>query len=481
MLVAWPVVTAVLFQRMEVRRAFVWSILGAYMFLSPLTAIALPVVPDMDKTTLPNIAAAIMAMLLGYRVLQMPSNPLMKILIVLWIVGPWDSIFGNEQPLIEGITYRPAQSAYDAFNVMLRQAVVVVPLLMGRNLLAEDGSERLILRALLTGGLIYSLPMLVEVRLSPQINVWIYGYFAHDFGQMMRYGGYRPMVFMTHGLWVALFTFSALIAAAALARAQRLDLRALAIVGWMAVMLVICKSMAPILYALAVVPLVLLAPARIQLTVAAVLAMIVLSFPLLRLSGLVPVEGLIAAANAIDPDRALSLAFRLHNEDLLLARAAEKLWTGWGSFGRNLIVDPVSGEYVTIPDGAWIITMGVQGLPGYVIEFGLYTLPVFMAWRTRAVRSEPLLAALVLMHATMLIDLIPNATLTPLTYLLAGIIVGRVEYLRRVPAGRTATPIVPGRGGRPGLALPGSGSAGGAVGGGVGGGGVAVPGLRTIL
>ena len=44
MLVAWPVVTAVLFQRMEVRRAFVWSILGAYMFLSPLTAIALPVV-----------------------------------------------------------------------------------------------------------------------------------------------------------------------------------------------------------------------------------------------------------------------------------------------------------------------------------------------------------------------------------------------------------------------------------------------------
>ena len=85
---------------------------------------------------------------------------------------------------------------------------------MARNLMAEEGSERLMLRALLTGGLIYSLPMLVEVRLSPQINVWIYGYFAHDFGQMMRYGGYRPMVFMTHGLWVALFACMAVLAAA---------------------------------------------------------------------------------------------------------------------------------------------------------------------------------------------------------------------------------------------------------------------------
>lgn len=458
-LLSWPVISAIMFQRMEARRAFVWSILGAYMSLSPLTAVALPVIPDMDKTTLPNIAAALLAMGAGHRVLTLPGSPLMKLAVILFIIAPWTAIFANQQPLVEGVSYRPAQNAYDSFTTMVKQAAVVLPLVMARNLMAEEGSERLMLRALLTGGLIYSLPMLVEVRLSPQINVWVYGYFAHDFGQMMRYGGYRPMVFMAHGLWVALFTFSALIAAAALARAQRFDIRALAVVAWMGLMLVICKSMAPIIYALAVVPLVLLATPRMMLAVAAVLAGVVLAFPLLRLSGLVPVEALIAAASAIDPERAASLAFRLRNEDLLLARAAEKLWTGWGGFGRNLIVDPQSGEYLTISDGAWIITMGVQGLPGYLIEFGLYTLPVFAAWRTRAARAEPLLATLALLHATMLVDLIPNATLTPLTFMLAGVILGRVEYLRRAPAGPAVAPLGPGRGrvhvGAPGAAVPG--------------------------
>jgi hypothetical protein len=45
-----------------------------------------------------------------------------------------------------------------------------------------------------------------------------------------------------------------------------------------------------------------------------------------------------------------------------------------------------------------------------------------------------MLASLVLMHALMLIDLIPNATITPLTFLMSGLIVGRVEQLRLMPA-----------------------------------------------
>ena len=70
-----------------------------------------------------------------------------------------------------------------------------------------------------------------------------------------------------------------------------------------------------------------------------------------------------------------------------------------------------------------------------------------------------LLATLALLHATMLVDLIPNATLTPLTFMLAGVILGRVEYLRRAPAGPAVAPLGPGRGrvhvGAPGAAGPG--------------------------
>lgn len=42
------------------------------------------------------------------------------------------------------------------------------------------------------GVLWYTIPMLIELRLSPQMNVWVYGFFQHDFIQTVRYGGSLP-------------------------------------------------------------------------------------------------------------------------------------------------------------------------------------------------------------------------------------------------------------------------------------------------
>src|SRR5690606_38002774 len=81
-----------------------------------------------------------------------------------------------------------------------------------------ERAQREILVALMVAGLAYSMPMLVEIRLSPQLNVWVYGFFQHGFDQMIRYGGYRPIVFLEHGLWVAFFALMAFCSALALAR-----------------------------------------------------------------------------------------------------------------------------------------------------------------------------------------------------------------------------------------------------------------------
>ena len=68
---------------------------------------------------------------------------------------------------------------------------------------------------LIVAGLCYSVPMLFEVRMSPQLHTWIYGYFPHSFVQQMREGGFRPVVFLGHGLLTAFFIMSAAVAAAA--------------------------------------------------------------------------------------------------------------------------------------------------------------------------------------------------------------------------------------------------------------------------
>src|SRR5437870_12226972 len=41
--------------------------------------------------------------------------------------------------------------------------------------------------------------------LNPQLHLWIYGFRQHSFAQQMRDGGYRPLVFMQHGLMVAMW------------------------------------------------------------------------------------------------------------------------------------------------------------------------------------------------------------------------------------------------------------------------------------
>src|SRR5204863_66271 len=70
------------------------------------------------------------------------------------------------------------------------------------------------------GGLIYSVLILWEVRMSPQLHATVYGASPRqaDFAQAIRWGGYRPIVFMPHGLAVALFICNTVMAAFILAR-----------------------------------------------------------------------------------------------------------------------------------------------------------------------------------------------------------------------------------------------------------------------
>ena len=80
-------------------------------------------------------------------------------------------------------------------------------------------------------GLVYSLFLFIELRFSPQLNRWIYGYHQSEFQQTIRGTGYRPKAFMRHGLNVALFMVISILAATALAKAQQRVLAAAGLGG----------------------------------------------------------------------------------------------------------------------------------------------------------------------------------------------------------------------------------------------------------
>jgi hypothetical protein len=185
----------------------------------------------------------------------------------------------------------------------------------------------------------------------------------------------------------------------------------------------------------ALIPLVLFASRRMQIRAAAVIALLALSYPTMKGADAVPEDRIIELAGRVDQDRAASVQFRFDNENLLLDRAREKPVFGWGSWSRNHILDPVTGFLLTVTDGRWIITIGVYGWVGFIAEFGLILLPIFQLLRETSKRKEedlsPYIAPLTLMLAINVFDMIPNATLTPFTWLMAGALTGYAEILRR--------------------------------------------------
>ena len=296
------------------------------------------------------------------------------------------------------------------------------------------------------------LPMLLEVRLSPQLNIWVYGYFQHSFEQMIRDGGFRPIVFLYHGLWAAFLAMSGLLAAVTIARSEPTRR---AVAWWVCAIylmgvLVLCKSMASILYGFAFAPAIAFLTTRMQMHLALALVLLVLAYPVLKAGDAVPEDRILELAEGVDAERANSLRFRLDNENVLMDRAMERPFFGWGSWGRNHIYD-ASGTILTTTDGRWIITMGVYGWVGFLAEFGLLTLPILLLWRrTTGVVSgaiPPWLGGLALIHVINVIDLLPNATITPMTWLIAGALLGYGEevQLARKPGPAPLRTILGGR------------------------------------
>ena len=205
------------------------------------------------------------------------------------------------------------------------------------------------------------------------------------------------------------------------------DRRYLYAAGYLGIVLIFCKSAASLLYGLCLLPVVLLVKTRRQIGIAAVLVLVSLTYPILRGAHLVPTDTILEWAGAISEDRRDSLWTRFVNEDRLLAHAEERPIFGWGSWSRNRVFDAETGEDISITDGYWVIIIGIAGWAGYLAIFGLLGLPVLRLWlgMQRSGIPPPLVTSVLgLLLAINMIEILPNSTLPPWTWLIAGALLG---------------------------------------------------------
>jgi hypothetical protein len=450
-LLSWPVISLWLYKTQPLNRAILWTILGGE-FLLPTGALAklAPGIPTINKVSIPNFAALLgCAFFAGQRVRFFGRIGLAEVLLFMLIGGPFITSILNGDPVITGGIPLPGLTYYDAGSAVEAEIVVLLPFFIGRQFLRNAADIEEILRFLVILELFYSIPTLLEVRLSPQLHIWLYGYAAGDFMQQFRGGGFRPMVFIGHGMITAFFLMTAVAASTALWRARtRVMPGALPMVvtAYLSVVLVLSKSLGALTYAMVLVPLIRLTKPRLQMSVAVVLAIIVLAYPLARMSDLIPTHTLLDWSGSFDKDREESLEFRFVQEAQMLERASQRFIFGWGGYVRGHVFNEWGGD-TSVPDGYWIITLGQWGLFGFLATFGLLVLPVFRAAAAlrfaKSTRDGVFFAALALMLAINAVDQMPNATITPWTWLLCGAVLGRAEQLRAPIRHRSPAKPVP--------------------------------------
>ena len=446
----WPLVCLAFFVRLPTEKAAIWSLLGGYMLLPSDWEVDAPLLPPMDKMAITAIATLLLCWMKGFQAPRPRRAILMYVFAAGLVLAPIFTSFNNSYELEAAGKSVHGFYPSDGLKFAIRNLMSLVPLYIGWRFLSTDNARTLLLKAIPSAMLVYSLPMLFEVRMSPQLHRWVYGYFPGDsFAQQIRAGGFRPVVFFQHGLALALFTALAVLAAVVVTRmkARILRIPAGAVAFYLSGLLILCKSLGPVIYAGVFAPLLLFTRPRLWVKVGCAASLVVCAYPLLRNNGLAPTQLVADVAHAVSKNRSASFESRVANEAQLLAKANQKPWFGWGGWGRNRIFDQWTGQDISVTDGGWIIQFGVYGWMGYLSLFGLLTLAQFSALRAMGKEVTPSTLArggLAVLLAVYVIDSIPNATQVSLVFLLAGSIASvplvRRRAGKRTPSARAETP-----------------------------------------
>lgn len=415
---------------MRPQQALFVIVWGGAMFLPERVMLDLPLV-DFDKHSLATFCAwASLALMHPEALRQSPSKNLTVWLLVLVTVSSVITTLTNRDPQAFGPTVLPPLGFPDVTtNVAGLTLHAILPFHLGSALFRSPQDVRTFLRNFALAGLVYMPLVLLEVRLAPWLHTSVYGFFQHSWQQMKREGGFRAIVFMQHGLAVALFISQSVMVTAALTKAKGIFLPIPAkILVWLQLAtLILSKSLASLIYSLLGLPLIWLTSPKTVMGVARLLCLVVLAFPLLRLYDLIPTEWILEHANNFDEARAESLGFRFENEDILLERALDRFLFGWGGWGRNRVLDPFTGEDISTTDGYWVIVLGVGGLFRFFLHFGIMIFPVFMVRKAlrNQLHGDPngmQVAALAFVLTVATVDLLPNGLFNDLPCYMAGVL-----------------------------------------------------------
>jgi len=370
-LYAWPVLTVALFFTVRPRRAVIISMLGGMLFL-PETFVGLPALPDLNKYVCSSFGCLAGALIAD-------SKTLFRFRFR-WYDFPMLG-FCTLAPFTASMTN--GLGVWDGLSEAIRgMSMFGGPYLLGRVYFRDLPALKELALGVFIGGLLYAPLVIFESVMSPQLHNMVYGFHPHKFAQTRRLGGWRPTVFMEHGLMVGLWMTCSTIAgfwlwrSGAVKRIRHIPVPMGVLVGGMIVMVGLCRSMnAYVLLACGIGLYFLMSATRLRVALL-ILILIPPGYAYARTAGLYSGDSAVALARMVNPGRADSLAYRIYNEQFLIDRAMEQPLFGWGGHDR---MRPPEEEGGGAADGAWVIALGQRGFFGLTLWLLAMLLPAMFA------------------------------------------------------------------------------------------------------
>lgn len=428
------------FGRMPRAAATAVVVICGSLLLPEQVAVDLPVVPPLDKEYITYLALLLAASQHQAGALRSARfGRGLEWLIVPMVLGIVGSAVMNPDPFVNEGYLAPGRGLYWILATTTDELLTLaLPFFLGRALIRTTSDLQVLFAFLALSGALYLVPILVETVMALPFHVWQIAYMVYGISiqPTWRWGFLQPHVLMDNALALATYLVGAVAAAAAFVKA-RLRIR-----GWSSrAVLVACLfgllltlNVAGNLYGLTLAcSFALFHPRRIA-ALALALALVPMTYPILRTTGMFPRESLVVVArDVVNPERARSLDGRFQEEDHVLGHIGDRLWFGWAGFDRT----PGAltfGEGEPGLDGWWTIQLGARGLVGVLLWYALLGIPVFLAWRSmdcwRSYREQALVAALMSIVAVRMIDLLINGWWNHLPVFLAGALYGLARAQR---------------------------------------------------
>ncbi|MGL5834891.1 MAG: O-antigen ligase family protein [Waterburya sp.] len=440
-LLAWIPIVFLLFKRFPPQKAVIISFIVAWLFLPQRVEFPLPLIPDYDRLSATSYGILLATWFYDARRFQAFKFGWLDIPMAIWCICPMASSLTN------------GLGVYDGCAASLTAIITYgVPYFIGRIYFNNLTGIRQLATGIFLGGLVYVPLCLLEVAISPQLHRLIYGYHGiREFAQSVRYGGFRPTVFMQHGLAVGMWMMAATLIGIWLWQAKVINQIAGFPIAWfipvLLVTFVLLKSTGAYVYLL--YGIVILLTAKWLRTALPLLVLIVMifSYILMGTSGAITPERseqiVTIAEDLAGADRAHSLDFRFDNEEILADKARQKMIFGWGGWDRNRVFEyNYQNELVdtTITDSLWILAFGINGLVGLIAIFSSVLLPALSffyccypasSWFHPKVAPAAMLATITTLY---MLDCTLNNQPNPVFTLASGSIAGLVltqQHLNR--------------------------------------------------